>query len=128
MRPPGRRAMCQATVLRNRLRTIGPSGSSGMRSVGRPCWLAKSLTQAVTAAIPSLAPLQAGTSPGRFRFPRVGLAHGVFTGKRSCPSAICSRTRMACTTGGVAEHVDRVVGLLAVLGGFLADQDLHGAP
>ena len=95
-RPPGRRAMCQARVLRKRVTWMGPSGSSGM------CWpvrfrlAASRLAQAVKSLIRRFSPAGFQHS-GAFWPPWWAAAN------RSSPAGtICSRTRMALTTGVMA--------------------------
>jgi hypothetical protein len=73
IRPPGRRAMCQATVLRNRLRVTGRSGSAGMASLSSPCSRAY------------LPPLRGPSSAQNQR------CHGPPVPPRSCPPYVRQR-------------------------------------
>lgn len=98
--PPGRRAMCQASVRRKRASPIAPYGSSGTASWSRPRRRARAEAQVANASMrprSPFCPIEAAGAAGVF------LKACTAASNRSPPSeAIISSTRIALTTGGIA--------------------------
>ncbi len=101
IRPPGRRAMCQARVRLNRPILIGPCGSSGMVWSGSPWVWASRLAQSTKDSIRLV-------SVSFFSAPCLPQVPWWAALSRSSPGGtIRSSTRIAWTTGVIATQGTR---------------------